>query len=536
MKLAFTIKMSVLTLASSSALAEPIISSWHTEKSGNYARVWQDQADETAEKTSGTTASVTTWDAATITGNPMVGDQPLPVYAGVQEISYSDDYVYIKSSGLATNIMGPWHFDETKTESFISFPGNAAILYRYPRTTNYPADYTSPKNISQLGANGLGVDGVPIFNSSDGMSYNDAGVWNRDAFFNEGVTFDAGNAHQAMEMFHYHANPAALRHALGDSIDYDPTVVFTGLVSTGGYNPYTESPNGTHSPIIAWINDGIPMYGPYGYSDPTDATSTVRRMITGYQMRDGSNGSYDLPNNGRDLLPKWVVTLNGAANTNAASAGPGVSAEYPLGNYLEDYAFKADLTGFDFYEGVAINGAFDAATDYDLNEYNVRYCVTPEFPNGTWAYFTCIEPEGTPVYPYNLGNNYFGDSSLASNVTDITETVTVAFEGGATKAPSIESMTADDTTEEVTLVWDGSEGGTYRVDSSTNLDDWAEGTEFTASSQEITTIDATSLPADDPRVFYRLVQTGLADYDETEFGTAAGGGPGGPGDGPPPRR
>ena len=61
--------------------------------------------------------------------------------------------------------------------------------------TNYPADYTSPRNISQLGANGLGVDGVPIFNSSDGMSYNDAGVWNRDAFFNEGVTFDAGNAH-----------------------------------------------------------------------------------------------------------------------------------------------------------------------------------------------------------------------------------------------------------------------------------------------------------------------------------------------------
>ena len=125
----------------------------------------------------------------------MVGDQPLPVYAGVQEISYSDDYVYIKASGLATNIMGPWHFDEAKTESFISFPGNAAILYRYPRMTNYPADYTSPKNNSQLGANGLGVDGVPIFNSSDGMSYNDAGVWNRDAFFNEGVTFDAGNAH-----------------------------------------------------------------------------------------------------------------------------------------------------------------------------------------------------------------------------------------------------------------------------------------------------------------------------------------------------
>ena len=112
---------------------------------------------------------------------------------------------------------------------------------------SYAADYTSTNIVSGLGTNGLGVDGVPVFNSSDGMSYNNTGVWNRDAFFNEGVTFDSGNAHQAMEMFHYHANPAALRYAPGDSIDYDPTVVFTGLVANGGNNPFSESPDGKHA-------------------------------------------------------------------------------------------------------------------------------------------------------------------------------------------------------------------------------------------------------------------------------------------------
>ena len=290
----------------SSLSAEPLLTSWYTEESGNYARIWATIEDETLEKTStdGTVTSLTSWDANTIDG-PRLGDQVLPVYAGIQGISYSADAVYIKATGLGVHTMGPWYDDADKTSAFPSLPGNAAILYRFPRNLSYPEDYVSNMDVSGLGTNGLMVDGVPIFNSSDGSSYEDAGVWNQDAFFNEGQTFDAGNAHQAAEAYHYHASPAALRHHLGDSVDYDPTVVFTGLVANGKENPYTEAPNGQHSPIIGWVTDGLPIYGPYGYSDPNDATSEVRRMRSGYQMRDGSNGSYDLPANGRNLLPQW---------------------------------------------------------------------------------------------------------------------------------------------------------------------------------------------------------------------------------------
>ncbi|MCH6258628.1 YHYH protein [Puniceicoccaceae bacterium K14] len=518
---------------------EPIINSWHLEKAGSYARIWQSIEDETTEKTTGVITSVSTWDADDFEGRPLIGSQTSPVYAGVQGVSYSDDYVYIKSTGLGTHTMGPWYDNTDKTEAFPSFPANAAILYQFPRDLSvYSENYVSSMDTSSLGTNGLMVDGIPIFNSSDGASYDDAGVWNQDAFFNEGTTFDSANAHQAATAHHYHANPAALRHQLGDSVDYDSSVVFTGLVTNGGNNPYTENFNSEHSPIIGWVTDGLPMYGPYGYSDPKDSTSTVRRMISGYQMRDGSNGSYDLETNGRDLLPQWSVDLTPSiTSTNPTSDGPAVdeTGQYRLGSFIEDYAYKGDLVSdsagvaFELYNDPSSQGDFDEDKYFDLNQFNVRYCVTPEFPNGTWAYFTSILTDGTPFYPYNVANNYFGDSSLASGVTAIEEDVTIVFDLAENKSPELDSISTDN--DEVTLVWDGIEGGIYRLDSSTTLeaDQWSEGTEFTAAAQEIVLFDETSLINDEEKTFYRLVRTGISDYDDSEFSSGGGGGPGGGG-------
>ena len=526
-------RLLLLSLRSGLA-AEPIIDSWYLEKAGNYARIWQTIDDETTEKTTGTITSVTTWDADDFEGRPMIGTQELPIYAGVQGVSYSNNYVYIKSTGLGTHTMGPWYDNTAKTEAFPSFPANAAILYRFPRDLSvYTENYTSPRNISGLGTNGLMVDGIPIFNSSDGSSFDDAGVWNQDAFFNEGTTFDSANAHQAATAHHYHANPAALRHQLGDSVDYDSTVVFTGLVSRGGNNPYTENFNGEHSPIIGWVNDGLPMYGPYGYSDPNDATSPPRRMISGYQMRDGSNGSYNLTTNGRNLLPQWSVDLNpGTNSTTPASNGPDVdeTGRYILGSFIEDYAYKGDLisdssgVALALYNDPANQGAFDEATHFDLNQFNVRYCVTPEYPNGTWAYFTSILEDGTPSYPYNVANNYFGDNSLASGVESIDETVTIVFEGTADEDTTLARVSSEGDT--VTVVWNGIEGGTYEITESTDLQTWSAPYSYTSESQFVILTET-----DITKKFYTIERTSLAPYDTTEFSSAAGGGPGGGGPG-----
>jgi len=519
----------LLALVTSSATAEPLLSSWHTAESGSYARIFATQEDEALERGGGAISSLTTWDSADYDG-VIVGDQPLPVYAGVQGISYSDDYVYIKSTGLATNTMGPWFLNSAQTTTFPSFPGNAAILYRFPRVTDYPESYApATRTPSNIGPSGLFVDGVPLFNTSDTFSYDTSaggdqrptnqnrgdGYWNRDAFTNEGVTFDAGNAHQAMEAFHYHASPVALRHTLGDSVDYHASVVYQGV---GRASPYTENFNGQHSPIIAWANDGLPMYGPYGYGDPDDAMSDVRLMVSGYQKRDGSNGSSNLAATGRINFPRWVVS-EGFRNSTAITAqfyGPAVSSTFVLGHYMEDYAYKGHL-------------GLTQGIDFDLNEQNVRYCVTPEFPGGTWAYFTSVKEDGTPIYPYNLAYNYFGDAARASGVTEIAETVTEVFGGAADIPLTLRGAKIDQENDEVTIVWNGKEGGQYELDTSTDLENWTvDAISLTATSGEVAVIESGI-----SKKFYRIEQTDLATYDTTEFSTAAGGGPGGPGGGGP---
>src|SRR5438046_10762468 len=98
------------------------------------------------------------------------------------------------------------------------------------------------------------------------------GIRNRDAYVTENVTFDSANAHQAGKTYHYHANPPALRYLLGDHVTYDATA-----------KTYAEGANApAHSPIIGWVRDGYPIYGPYGYSVPNYRARRVRRVISGH--------------------------------------------------------------------------------------------------------------------------------------------------------------------------------------------------------------------------------------------------------------
>ena len=214
------VSTALLSLIASSAIADPKLTSWYTADSGQYARIYQTTAAETAR-----TAS-TTWTRGQ-------GTQSNPTYAGVSQISYSATWVYIRATGLASHIMGPWYLDAAKTQNFPNFPANTAKIYRIPRTPVIPAT----KSLTGLGATGCMVNGVSIFDSRDAFSYSSGnstdatpvngltgdGVWNRDGYHNEGVTFDPALAHQAGSNYHYHAQPIALRHQLGDHVDYNPT-------------------------------------------------------------------------------------------------------------------------------------------------------------------------------------------------------------------------------------------------------------------------------------------------------------------------
>ena len=104
---------------------------------------------------------------------------------------------------------------------------------------------------------------------------------------------------------------------------------------------------GQHSPIVGWALDGFPIYAQYGYTDAEHAQSAITTMRSSYQLKHGQRPS---------------------------------GANDPGGRY--DGTFVAD------YEYKAGSG--------DLDEHNGRFTKTPDFPNGTYAYFLT---DSWPVIP-----------------------------------------------------------------------------------------------------------------------------------------
>jgi hypothetical protein len=254
------------------------------------------------------------------------------------------------------------------------------------------ASVASTSSTGSTGGTG-GTGGTTTWNGSGD------GVWRRDAKYGEAVTFDPCNAHQpGSGEYHYHVNPVCLRYQLSDNIQK--------LGSTDLVPNYTEKTTGlVHSPILGYAYDGYPIYGPYGYSTATSASSGVRRMVSSYALRTDNTTT-------RTSLPGWAAVAQGFSTTMATYAltstqyGPAVSTTYPLGRYIEDYQYTANSG--------------------DLDQYNGRYCVTPDFPSGTYAYFVTIDSTGAPAFPYVLGLQFNG-TEQGGTVTSISESTTGYF-------------------------------------------------------------------------------------------------------------
>jgi len=138
----------------------------------------------------------------------------------------------------------------------------------------------------------------------------------------------------------------------------------------------TEPVNKTHSPIIGFAYDGNPIYGPFGHQNPLDSQSPIVRMTSSYSLR-GSRED-----------------------------GPSVR-EYPLGTFIDDYRY------------VHKSGSLD--------QNNGRFCITPDFPDGVYAYFLTIDSNQVPKFPYVIGDGFYSlpvDSNYNSqiNQNDIPKT------------------------------------------------------------------------------------------------------------------
>lgn len=172
----------------------------------------------------------------------------------------------------------------------------------------------------------------------------------------DGILDQGLNSEIGLQYCHAYA-PRSLRKSIlsetriGGELTYIPDLT----IADNGY----ERDSTSHSPIIGWAYDGNPIYGPYGYADAS-TPGTVKRMESSY-----------------------IVSLD-------SNRPP----QYPPGFFINDYVY--DASG-------------------DLDEHNGRFCVTPEYPNGTYAYFCTIGSLANsgpfkffrqPQFPYVIGNSY----------------------------------------------------------------------------------------------------------------------------------
>jgi hypothetical protein len=131
--------------------------------------------------------------------------------------------------------------------------------------------------------------------------------------------------------------------------------------------------------------------------------------------------------------------------------------------------------------------------------------VTPEFPNGTWAYFVCIDDTGKTQFPDIINQEYYGTAAQGQGtVTSITEAVTEYVRGGPAASIVVTGTTGASGT---TLSWNSAEGATYKVEASSDNSNWTALNSAVTSAGLTTTYNAASAK------YYRVTLTAIATYD-----------------------
>lgn len=337
--------------------------------------------------------AITSWlqNTTGILGRHYVSGNSTPIQdnveANVQTVQYSSTSVYVTTNGIPAYITGPF------LDGNPSVATDQNAIFKFPLT---PVQNTGTPTATNMGNIGVFINGVALFDYRDGVAWDNSTSslcggpgnspcpggpnatmdWNRDAIPAEKAGFDCAKGHPAMGNYHHHQNPSAF------NLDLSVISNVCDLYLADGLYAINEN---QHSPLIGFAYDGFPIYGAYGYTN-TDGTGGIVRIKSGYSLRN-------------------IAQRTHHADGTDVNDGPDVSTTYPLGYFREDYEFVSN-----------------AGQDY-LDEHNGRFCVTPEYPNGTYAYFCTVDANWNSAYPYAVGPTFYGVKT-AAKVTSITESVT----------------------------------------------------------------------------------------------------------------
>ena len=332
--------------------------------------------------------AITRWlQNTSVTARHYVAGNSTPIndaaLVNVQSVKYSSTAVYVNTTGLPAYVTGPF------LDGNPGLAGNQNAIFKFPLV---PVQNTGSP-ISTSGGNiGIFINGVALFDYRDGVSWQNStnslkggplggsgdGVWNRDAVVGERIGFDCSKGHPAGNNYHHHQNPSAFK------LDLNVISNVCNLYNADGLYAIDST---QHSPLIGFAYDGFPIYGAYGYKN-ADGTGGIVRMKSSYSLRN--------------------ITVRNTYYTGVSvTPGPPVSSTYPLGYFREDYQYNPT----------------SAATPDFLDDHNGRFCVTPEYPNGTYCYFSTVNSSWNSAYPYVVGPTFYG-TKTALKVTSIAEPVT----------------------------------------------------------------------------------------------------------------
>lgn len=309
-----------------------------------------------------------------------------------QEISYSNTAVYVATNGIPAYPTGPF-LDGNPSQA-----ESQNTIFRFPLN---PQENLGTKTPTTMGTIGVFINGVSLFDYRDGVAWNTntnalcggpgnppcpggpqaVNDWNRDAIPAEMAGFDCSKGHPAMGNYHHHQNPSAFK------LDQNVVSTICNLYDADGLYAIDST---QHSPLIGYAYDGFPIYGAYGYANE-DGTGGITRIKSGYEL-----GTHTT----RATYPD---------GTNVDD-GPDVNSTYFLGYFKEDYIF--------------VNHPEE---DY-LDIHNGRWCVTPEYPQGTYAYFCTVDENWNSAFPYAVGPTFYGMYE-DRRVNVINENVTI-YDGG----------------------------------------------------------------------------------------------------------
>ena len=289
--------------------------------------------------------------------------------------SFTDAYVYENGSDYGSKILNTLTFpsvtvDGGKFAEIKPIVSNGKIIDVV--VVDQGQNYFSKPDITITSSDGSGTGAIvrPVIQNgklidtvviNSGIGYNETTT---DAYVdNKGINGNFEANVRVLRINEQGRTGDTILVPRGDFLSFNVIGCNQELLSNLEINTFDVKTNGDfdkpvkHSSIIGWAYDGNPIYGPFGYTEPNNINSPLKLISSSY-VKDSTK-------------------------------------------------VENRPTGFD--EGYFINDfVYDASGDLDI--HNGRFCKTPDFPNGVYAYFATVDLDinGKLVgaYPYIIGKTF----------------------------------------------------------------------------------------------------------------------------------